>query len=96
MRDERRKAVRRLIQIRGKLIPGHGLPLRECTVLDISETGAKIAVDAPHEIPDDFTILLSAHGYPYRRCHLIWRSAAHVGVAFYDRLPAIAEHQEDA
>jgi hypothetical protein len=96
MRDDKRKATRHLIQIKGKLVPGGGLPTRECTVIDISDTGAKLAVDAPHEIPDDFTILLSAHGHPYRRCHLVWRSAAHVGVAFYDRLPAIAEHQASA
>jgi len=96
MHDEKRQAPRRLLAIKGKLIAGQGLPLRDCTIVDISDTGAKLAVDAPHDIPDDFTILLSAHGRPYRRCHLVWRSAAHVGVSFYDRLPAIAEHQAQA
>jgi hypothetical protein len=93
MHDERRKSVRHFIHIKGKLVPGNGLPPRECTVINISDTGAKLAVEAPHEIPDDFTILLSANGHPYRRCHLIWRSAAHVGVTFYDRVPVFAEGQ---
>ncbi len=90
---ERRRSRRQKLRVRGKLVPGNGLPMRDCTVLDISESGAKLGVGSAGDLPSDFAIMLSPRGYPYRRCRLVWRSAAQVGVSFYDPRPEITENE---
>ncbi len=55
---------------------------RGCAVADISETGARLDVDAPQEVPDRFVLFLSRSGTPRRLCRTVWRTANQVGVVF--------------
>jgi hypothetical protein len=61
-------------------IDAGGRTLRDCIVLDLSEGGARIAVENPQFLPDSFAVLLTPRGL--RRCRLIWRSHAEIGVEF--------------
>ena len=57
---------------------------RPCTMLDVSETGAKIAVDGSIEgLPlKEFFLVLSTMGKAYRRCQLAWVNGDQLGVSF--------------
>jgi hypothetical protein len=55
---------------------------RECLVLDVSPTGAKIMTDAPIDVRDRFGLaLVPAH--PKRQpCEVVWRRGNSCGIKF--------------
>ncbi|MGX4803180.1 PilZ domain-containing protein [Bradyrhizobium guangdongense] len=57
---------------------------RDCTVKDVSDTGARLNVDASdHGLPlKEFFLVLSATGLAYRRCVVAWVNGTEVGVTF--------------
>jgi hypothetical protein len=63
-----------------------------CTIVDISDYGARLVIEGAHDLPDHFTIALTPSGFPQRACRLIWRSDSQVGVAFESVKP---QHSED-
>ncbi|HZS63828.1 MAG TPA: PilZ domain-containing protein [Xanthobacteraceae bacterium] len=81
MFKENRKKIRRPMHYTA-WIGLDGAPRRGCTVADISETGARLQIDTPLELPEIFKLLLSGHGAIYRRCRVVWRSDNEVGVEF--------------
>ena len=46
------------------------------------ESGAKLALEEPGELPKDFVLMLSERGGPTRRCHVVWETADQLGVEF--------------
>lgn len=60
--------------------------LHGCVLSDISDTGARIDVEDAASLPDRFMLLLSGTGSARRRCRVVWRAPAQVGVAFERRL----------
>ena len=83
---ERRKGERITFE-RG--IPAHMMGIdgtwrRECTMEDISETGAKLVVEGSVEglHLKEFFLLLSSTGLAYRRCELAWVNGDQIGVNF--------------
>ena len=61
-----------------------GEQLRECVVWDESRTGARLVVDAPSEMPDEFYIYMSLESTSRRRCRVAWRADKQIGVEFVD------------
>ena len=57
---------------------------RNCTVEDVSETGAKLSVEGSVEglHLKEFFLLLSSTGLAYRRCELSWVNGDQIGVNF--------------
>jgi PilZ domain len=57
---------------------------RDCTMEDISETGAKLTVEGSIEglHLKEFFLLLSSTGLAYRRCELAWVNGDQIGVTF--------------
>ena len=57
---------------------------RECTMDDISETGAKLTVEGSVEglHLKEFFLLLPSTGLAYRRCELSWVNGDQIGVNF--------------
>ena len=57
---------------------------RPCTMLDVSETGAKLEIDGSVEglALKEFFLVLSSIGTAYRRCELAWVNGNQVGVYF--------------
>ena len=83
---ERRKGDRVTFE-RG--IPAHMMGIdgtwrRDCTMEDISETGAKLTVEGSVEglHLKEFFLLLSSTGLAYRRCELSWVNGDQIGVTF--------------
>ena len=53
----------------------------DCTVKNISDTGACLEVASPVGIPDSFTLIINKDGVK-RPCHIAWRSARRIGIRF--------------
>jgi hypothetical protein len=56
----------------------HGV---ECTVRDVSATGAKLLVKKTDDLPDQFRLLLSADS-SIRPVKVMWRKSDSIGVHF--------------
>jgi hypothetical protein len=79
MGDEHRVAPRRRILKAGAISFGGGAI--DCTVRNISDTGAALEVVTPLYIPDRFKLVVQSDGLN-RRCHIVWRKQRRIGVAF--------------
>ena len=53
----------------------------DCTVRNISETGAALEVVTPLFIPDRFTLFVPSAQLK-RQCHIAWRKQKRIGVTF--------------
>jgi hypothetical protein len=77
--DQQRIAPRRRILKAGTIeFGGGGL---DCTVRNLSETGAALEVVTPLFIPDRFTLFIPSDQFK-RPCHIVWRKEKRIGVAF--------------
>jgi hypothetical protein len=74
-----RIAPRRRILKAGTIAFGGGAI--DCTVRNISATGANIEVVTPLFIPDRFTLIIQST-QTKRPCHIVWRKERRMGVAF--------------
>ena len=83
---ERRKGERVTFErgIAAHMMGIDGTWRRECTMEDISETGAKLTVEGSVEglHLKEFFLLLSSTGLAYRRCELAWVNGDQIGVNF--------------
>jgi len=77
---EKRTDPRHRVLKRGTLA-FHGGGGLDCTVRNISQTGARIDIASPVGVPRDFTLVIEADHF-MRRCHAVWSSEQHIGVAF--------------
>jgi hypothetical protein len=77
-----RGSQRALVRRCGWYVSSIGAQLRECTVWDESQTGARLVVEAPETIPDVFHIYMTLDFSSRRRCRVVWRSKSQVGVEF--------------
>jgi hypothetical protein len=77
--EEHRVAQRRRMLKAGTIeFGGGGI---DCTVKNLSETGAALEVVTPLFIPDRFTLFVRSDRLK-RTCHIVWRKEKRIGVAF--------------
>jgi hypothetical protein len=77
-----RKASRTGVRRIGWLSRVKGEQIRECTVLDESDTGMRLIVDGPDEIPDTFYLYPTLDFRSRRQVRVAWRSEKQMGVEF--------------
>lgn len=53
----------------------------ECTVRNLSKTGAALDVKSPVSIPDQFALVLTTSGLHFA-CRVMWRGKNRIGVKF--------------
>ncbi len=82
MVSEKRKNKRQTLTYDSSIVLLGDKTKLECRLGDISSTGARIYVDKPKELPDDFVLMLSERGKVMRLCHVVRRDKKHVGVVF--------------
>ena len=82
MSSNRRKSVRRSIGYGASIVAPDASWTRKCRVIDISASGAKLALEEPGQLPKDFVLMLSERGGPTRRCHVVWETGDQLGVEF--------------
>lgn len=78
---EKRRSLRRPLSHIAHIATGLGQPL-QCSMSDVSEAGARIALPYPKSAPQEFLFLLKPD-LP-RWCRVVWRSEHEIGVAFID------------
>jgi hypothetical protein len=63
---------------------------RNCLMIDVSQTGARLLIDGSLEGLDlkEFFLLLSSTGLAYRRCQLVRIAGDQIGVVFLARDPS--------
>lgn len=77
---ERRRAQRHRVLKQGMLAFSGGGGA-DCTVRNISESGARIEIASPVGLPASFTLVIAADHF-LRPCHAIWSADRRIGVAF--------------
>lgn len=77
--DEYRIAPRHRILKAGTIAFGGGAI--DCTVRNISQTGAALEVVTPLFIPDRFTLVVPS-AQVKRPCRIVWRKDRRIGVTF--------------
>lgn len=85
MGSEQRKSKRQVLTCASSIVSLDRKRTVSCRLGDISATGAKIFVQNPHEVPEDFVLMLSERGKVMRLCHVIYRDEKQIGVAFRSR-----------
>jgi hypothetical protein len=84
--SERRKGERVSFErgISAHMMGIDGTWRRDCTMEDVSETGARLTVEGSVEGLNlkEFFLLLSSTGLAYRRCELAWVNGDQVGATF--------------
>ena len=75
--DEHRIASRHRVLKAGSIQFGGGSI--DCTVRNISDTGAALDVTSPLGIPEQFTLVTDGNHLP---CRVVWRKEKRIGVAF--------------
>src|SRR5262249_11429039 len=76
-----RKSVRETTGTKAWIRFDDGFSVRACRLIDLSSTGVRIVVDAPHDVAGQFSLLLS-RGAPGRRCRIKWRQGSEIGAEF--------------
>lgn len=76
---DRRRSDRRAVEAPGVIHLDNGRR-RECRVVNLSETGAKLIVEAGLMLPGRFALALGIRRA--RPVRVAWRSGAELGVAF--------------
>jgi len=76
-----RQSARRTVFIKALLVR-EGRSNLPCTLVDISDVGARLIVDDVTEVPERFRIVMTEQGVPRRDCRLVWRGRNDVGVTF--------------
>jgi len=88
---ELRRKPRRNFHYNASVLLDGTSPPRPCAISDISDTGARIMLQAECELPERFILLLTRSGEARRHCRLVWRDGLAAGVSFPTPAPEAAE-----
>ena len=80
--SDQRKAKRKSLHYVARIDAIGGDGQLSCIIMDVSETGARVATDSPDQLPDAFILCLTNAGGLRRHCRVIWRSEHEAGVRF--------------
>jgi hypothetical protein len=79
--DEKRVAVRRKVLKAAKIITVDMKTVLDCTIRDMSDTGAKLNIEVSAAIPKEFLFYLLSDN-TIRDASLVWRRAGQIGTHF--------------
>lgn len=79
---ELRKKPRRQFHYDARIQIDGSRSLVRCAVVDISEGGARLSLEADEVLPETFTLLLTRNGRTSRPCRTVWRDGPFLGVEF--------------
>ena len=79
--DEKRKAPRRRVLKEGKIVFDEGRCVLDCTIRDMSDSGARLLIATTVGVPERFHLFEKSSGllFPAR---LAWRQANVLGIEF--------------
>jgi len=79
---EKRNALRRSLRQRALVVGPDNSPVANCTISDVSNTGAQLKLGPNDDFPDEFSLILSKGGKVRRQCKVVWRDKTRIGVRF--------------
>jgi hypothetical protein len=83
MGAQQRKFSRRKVEQSVLMMSDEGSIIGPCTMLDVSEGGARLKLGSNLAVPEHFTLLLSKiDGRLKRHCVVAWRKEKQLGVRF--------------
>ena len=82
MRKDFRQTPRAAIGSKAWIRFDDGFSVRACRLVELSSTGIRIVVDAPRDVADRFSLLLTRDAAPGRRCRVKWRNGSEIGAEF--------------
>ena len=85
---ERRRAKRNTTLKKGKIVFNNAMCTVECTIKDLSSTGAGLELPLWEDLPEDFVLVIA--GGPSRQCEVAWSANNRLGVQFKES-EAVAE-----
>jgi hypothetical protein len=83
---DKRKNPRRWVSYPAFIDLGGDQAPIECMLCEASQEGAQLAVAEPNSLPNEFILALSCDGAVRRRCRMVWRTDARVGVEYLENL----------
>ena len=84
--DEKRTSPRRRAFLVGKIIYGGETYTIDCTIRDLSETGARVKVRDPYSIPNNI-VFLDPKNFNAYETSVKWRKGTEMGLSFDRRIP---------
>jgi hypothetical protein len=81
---ELRKKPRRHFHYNARILIDEKGTTVQCSISDISETGARVTLESDCPLPERFMLLLTQTGAARRRCRVVWRTGATIGIEFPD------------
>ena len=93
MANDKRRMPRQRLNITAWIDAGDDAQPLRCTVVDISETGARLAVSDSIAAPEQFDLILPRAGDRGRPCNVVWRLHGLIGIEF---APALTQAGDDA
>lgn len=79
--DEKRKTTRRRVLKEGKIIFADGMRVIDCTIRDLSDTGARLLIANTVGVPETFHLFEKSSGMVYP-ASVAWRQSSAIGVKF--------------
>ena len=56
--------------------------LERCTVVNVSEIGARLTISDVYDLPENFALHLTKGFNPGRQCRVVWQRDHEVGIQF--------------
>jgi len=85
MASDKRLQRRSALNVRCWILVGPNAAGRECRVVDISDTGAKVKVPDSLHLEGELKLFLTQDGAVWRTCEVMWRKDCEVGLRFTHR-----------
>jgi hypothetical protein len=85
MARDQRHARRTRLERRCWVVADGNEPRRECLIEDISEIGARIALQPGTALPKAIELHLTSEGAVARKSRVVWQTATEAGLHFLDR-----------
>jgi PilZ domain len=82
MSNDKRRRPRKQLNLPAWIDVGNDAHPQRCTVIDMSDSGARLAVDDIECLPDRFHLGLSRYGQSRQSCNIVWRTHDEVGIEF--------------
>ena len=77
--ENKRVAARKRVLKTGYIVFSDNVPKLECTIRNVSETGASLQVSTTIGIPNSFDVIIDG---ARRHCRSVWRTDTKIGIAF--------------
>jgi hypothetical protein len=81
-KQQKKRETRKSVQQAGWIVLEGGFAARPCTVLDLSDSGAKIQTGDPASVHSKLKLSFSRDGRKGQACEVVWRRGQTMGLKF--------------